>query len=74
MSIWILDFLPPFSSGKMSSCLSPVLAFGVGRAGGVFGQRGLWIRLGMVLFSVSNHPLQHELCQGRAAGEHVCSE
>ena len=35
------EFLPPFSSGEMSS-LSHVLAFGVGGVGGVSGQRGLW--------------------------------
>lgn len=50
----IVEFFAPFSLGKMSSCLSHVLAFGVGGVGGVSGQRGLWIRLGMVLCSVSN--------------------
>lgn len=53
----ILEFLPAFVSGKMSSCLSHVLASGVGRVGGVFGERGLWIRSGMVLCSVSSSPV-----------------
>lgn len=52
-----MEFLPPFFSGKMSSCLSHVLASGMGRIGGVLEERGLLIRLGMVLCSVSNSPL-----------------